>query len=114
MENLQRRASGIYVARLTVPERLRHLVGKRELIATTGTSQRPVAKLVAGALLARWRQQLFDLERLARAGDCMNHDTIIRIADGDLPFIAGESPTYAYGVRIHALCRQGRSREIGG
>ncbi len=90
MENLQRRASGIYIARLTVPERLRHLVGQREFIATTGTTHLSVAKLVAATLLARWRQQLFDLDRIALAGHRMHHDTIVKIADGH-PLLAGDS-----------------------
>ncbi len=82
MENLQRRASGTYIARLTVPERLRRVVGQREFIATTGTTHLSVAKLVAATLLARWRQQLFDLDRIALAGHRMHHDTIVKIADG--------------------------------
>jgi hypothetical protein len=90
MDNLQRRASGIYVARLTVPARLRHLVGRREFIATTGTTHIAVAKLVAGTLLARWRQQLFDLDRIALAGHRMHHETIVKIADGH-PLLAGDS-----------------------
>jgi hypothetical protein len=111
MENLQRRASGTYVARLTVPERLRHLVGKRELIATTGTSQLPVAKLVAGAVLARWRRHLFELDRLAVMGDRMNYDSIIRIADGDpLLGIAGHLPleqaAAAIGLKTADILRQ--------
>ena len=88
MENLQRRVSGIYIARLTVPVRMRHIVGKREFIATTGTHHLPVAKLVAATILVRWRQQLMDLERLALANNEMNHDSVIKIADGH-PLIAG-------------------------
>jgi integrase len=111
MENLQRRASGIYVARLTVPERLRHLVRKREFIATTGTSQLSVAKLVAGTLLARWRQQLFELGRLTFAGLSMNHDSIIKIADGHpLLGLAGHLPleqaAAAVGLRADDVLRQ--------
>ena len=51
MENMQRRASGICIARLTVPARIRQIVGKREFIATTGTHHLPVAKLVAATML---------------------------------------------------------------
>jgi hypothetical protein len=90
MENLQRRASGIYFTRLTVPVCLRHIVGKRELIATTGTQHLAVAKLVAVTTLARWRQQLMDLERLALSNTSMNHDSIIKIVDGH-PLLAGDS-----------------------
>lgn len=90
MENLQRRASGVYVTRLVIPMHLRRIVGKREFVATTGTHHLPVAKLVAVTLLARWRQQLIDLERLARPEANMNHDSLIKIADGH-PLLADDS-----------------------
>ena len=61
MENLQRRASGIFVTSLTFPAHLRQIVGKREFIASTGTQHVPVAKLVAAGMLAIWRQRLLDL-----------------------------------------------------
>jgi len=62
-----------------VPARLRDVVGKRELIAGTGTRHLAVAQLVAVAQLARWCQHLFDfdLDRLALASVPMNDDTII-------------------------------------
>lgn len=89
MENLQRRPNGVYVARLTVPARLRQLIGKRELISSTGTHNLVIAKLVASARLAQWRRQLFDLDRLALAGTTsMNHDSVLKIADGH-PFLRG-------------------------
>ena len=88
MENLQRRASGIYVTRLTVPVHLRQIVGKREFIASTGTQHWPVAKLVAAGLLAVWRQRLFDLERLALGTSPMNDDSLLKIADGH-PLLVG-------------------------
>lgn len=90
MENLQRRSSGVYVTRLVIPVHLRRIVGKREFVATTGTHHLPVAKLVAVTLLARWRQQLRDLESLARPGANMNHDSLIKIADGH-PLLADDS-----------------------
>lgn len=90
MENLQRRASGIYFVRLTVPSRLRGIVCKREFIATTGTQHLPVAKIVAATMLLRWRQQFMDLERLALGNNAMHHDSVIKIADGH-PLIAGGS-----------------------
>ena len=89
MENLQRRPNGIYVARLTVPARLRQLIGKRELISSTGTQNLVIAKLVASARLAQWRRQLFDLDRLALVGTTsMNHESVLKIADGH-PFLRG-------------------------
>ena len=75
LENLQRRASGIYVTRLTVPAHLRHIVQKREFVATTGTQHLTVAKLVAATMLARRRQHFLDLERLALTNSPMDHDT---------------------------------------
>ncbi|MBK9441083.1 MAG: hypothetical protein IPN53_07140 [Comamonadaceae bacterium] len=90
MENLQRRASGIYFVRLTVPSRLHGIVCKREFIATTGTQHLPVAKIVAATMLLRWRQQFMDLERLALGNNAMHHDSVIKIADGH-PLIAGGS-----------------------
>ena len=117
MDNLQRRASGIYVARLAVPQRLRVLVGKREFIATTGTSHLPVAKIVALALLARWRQQLFDLDRLALAPHCMNHDSIIKIAEGS-PLLAvdGHLPLQqaaaVLGLDVREVLRMASDRRL--
>lgn len=64
MQNLERRPSGIYVARLTVPTRLRAIVGAQVLVANTGGRSLAVAKLVASEQIARWRRHLFDLERL--------------------------------------------------
>jgi integrase len=89
MENLQRRPSGIYVARLTVPERLRKIVGKRELVASTGTTNLHVAKLVASTVLARWRRSLFDLQ-CAPARSDMHDEILLRIADGH-PLLAMDS-----------------------
>lgn len=90
MENLHRRASGIYVTRLAVPAHLRHIVGKREYVATTGTHHLAVAKLVAATMLATWRQQLLDLERIALGNAQMSHDSIVKIVDGH-PLLAGDS-----------------------
>jgi len=82
MDNLQRRPSGVYFSRLTVPVRLRHVVGKREFVSTTGTHNLVVAKLVASAQLAQWRQQLFDLDRMTIAGATMDQESVLKIADG--------------------------------
>lgn len=41
-----------------------------------------MAKLVAGELLAGWRRQMFELERLALASTSMTEQSIVRIADG--------------------------------
>jgi hypothetical protein len=39
--------------------------------------------------LAHWRRQLFDVDRLALVGTTsMNHDSVLKIADGH-PFLKG-------------------------
>lgn len=110
MENLQRRASGVYIARLTVPERLRHWVGRRELIASTGTRQLTVAKVVAGTLLAQWRQQLLSLDR-AHGFTVMHQDSVLKILDGHpLLAVGGHLPldraAGVMGLQIADLLRQ--------
>lgn len=82
MQNLYRRPSGIWVARLVVPGRARCLVGRREFVQSTGTQDLTVAKLVASVLLSRWRRYLYDVERLARRAPMDNqHESILRIVD---------------------------------
>jgi hypothetical protein len=51
-----RRTSGGYFARLFVPTRLRQILGKTELIATTGVRDLPVAKAAAAANRARLQE----------------------------------------------------------
>lgn len=57
-------------------------MGQREFIASTGTHLLAVAKLVACATLARWRQQLMELERLALGNPRMTPELIIKLTDG--------------------------------
>jgi integrase len=91
MENLQRRPSGVYVARLVVPAHLRSLTGKGEFIASTRTTHLGLAKIIAGAVLVGWRQQLLELERLAVAGKgSMDHESIVKISDGH-PLLAADT-----------------------
>lgn len=71
MQNLKRRPSGIYVARLTIPIRLRALVGSTVFIQSTGTRSLQVAKLLASELVAGWRRHLFELDRLNLLGASM-------------------------------------------
>lgn len=47
MNNLQRRPSGMWVARPVVPKALRGAVGRREFIQSPGTQNATIAKLVA-------------------------------------------------------------------
>ena len=39
MESLQRRRSGVYVARLAIPRRIQNIVDRAEFISGTGTSR---------------------------------------------------------------------------
>lgn len=48
MQSLFRRPSGIYVFRISVPVLLRPIFGKREVVATTGSSELTIGKIVAG------------------------------------------------------------------
>jgi hypothetical protein len=74
-----RRNSGIYFARLVVPAALRGVVGKRELIASTGSRDLALAKVVAGVILSGWCQHLLRLQGVAPAsrspGEGVGHFT---------------------------------------
>ncbi|MDO9004591.1 MAG: site-specific integrase [Aquabacterium sp.] len=61
--NLYRRRSGIYAVRLVVPVRLRQAVGKGELHLSTGSRTPAVAKAIASAQLAHWRERFLRLEQ---------------------------------------------------
>ncbi len=52
------RRGGVWWTRLVVPERLRHVVGRREFVQSCRTADLQVAKTVAAVLLAEWRQTL--------------------------------------------------------
>jgi len=110
MDNLQRRPSGVDVTRLAVPARLRLIVGAREFIASTKTRHLAMAKLVASEQLARWRQQLLDLDRLTLGSSSMDQFSIIRIADGHpLLHSGGHLPlsqaAFASGLAVTDLLR---------
>lgn len=67
---LNRRPSGIYHVRLSVPKSLRHAVGKSEIHRSTGCRELHLAKIVAGQLLTDWRRLLqhyskMDIRKLA-------------------------------------------------
>ena len=111
MDNLFRRPSGIYVARLTIPERLRTVLGLREFVATTGTRSRTMAKLVACELLAKWRRQLWEIERLQLPTVHMNYDSILKLVDGSPVLRSGSylpiaQAAAAMGVEVKDLLRQ--------
>lgn len=84
MQNLFRRPSGIYVLRIAVPAQLRQVFNKREIIASTGTRELAIAKMVAGAQATQWRQRFFDSVQLLlqKATLKMDHQEILKIAHG--------------------------------
>jgi integrase len=111
MDNLLRRPSGIYVARLTIPARLRPVIGSREFIASTGTRSRTMAKLVASELLAGWRRQLWEIERLQLPTCLMTYDSILKLVDGSPVLKSGSylpiaQAAAAMGLEVADLLRQ--------
>ena len=62
MDGLFRRG-GVWYARIVVPHQLRHVIGKTELVASTGVREPALARVVAAELLAGWRRRLLDLTR---------------------------------------------------
>lgn len=70
-----------------------------------------MAKLVACELLARWRRQLWEIERLQLSTVMMNHDSILKLVDGSpllrsgsyLPILQAAS---AMGLDVTDLLRQ--------
>lgn len=62
MDGLFRRG-GVWYARIVVPQQLRHVIGKTELVASTGVREPALARVVAAELLAGWRRRLLDLTR---------------------------------------------------
>jgi integrase len=89
MQNLERRPSGVYAVRLTIPTRLRAAVGATAFVASTGTRSLEVAKLLASELIAGWRRHLFELDRLSLSGASMTQESILKIADGHPLLLAG-------------------------
>ncbi|WP_084360626.1 site-specific integrase [Hydrogenophaga palleronii] len=111
MQNLERRPSGVYVARLTVPMRLRTVVGASTLVASTGSRNLAVAKMLAAEQIARWRRHLFDLDRLSLMGPSMTPENILKIADGHPLLLAGGyiplvQAATIIGLTTHDLLRQ--------
>lgn len=83
MEGLFRRTSGVYVARLAVPPRHRGVLGKTEFIASTGSRELAVARIVAGELVASWRRRIIDLDRLSAGMD------VLKLTAGSPALLAG-------------------------
>jgi integrase len=99
VQGLHRRPSGIYVARVVVPPALRPVLGRRELIASTGSTSRQAALVIASETLARWRRCLHDLGRLVATNAPMDAAELLKIADGSPVLLAaGHVPLVAAGV----------------
>ncbi len=62
--NLYRRISGIYVVRISVPQRFRRYAGQCEIHTSTGTHDLHEAKQRSALLLAVWYQTLQEYEQL--------------------------------------------------
>ncbi|ELY5242401.1 site-specific integrase [Yersinia enterocolitica] len=62
--NLYRRTSGIYVVRISVPQRFRRYAGQCEIHTSTGTHDLHEAKQRSALLLAVWYQTLQEYEQL--------------------------------------------------
>ena len=114
MDGLSRRPSGVYVARLTVPARLRAVVGQTELITSTGARDLPLARIVAGELLAQWRRRFLDLDRLK----CDMDVDILRVTAGSPALASGtgflplSEAAAASGLGEDSLLREAASGRI--
>ena len=120
MQNLFRRPSGSYVLRLTVPVHLRQVIGKREIIVTTGTSELCIAKMVAGALATQWRQRFFESERLLSLSTnrSMPYQEILKLAQGHPLLLAGghlqlSHAASASGITVTDLLRASGNGRLG-
>ena len=80
---LYRRSSGIYAVRIVIPRRLRTLVGKGEVHASTGLHDLGAAKLTALKIQTQWREKLMvlDIQRLASAGALLHGEGMISIPE---------------------------------
>lgn len=69
LQGLYRRSSGIYAVRITVPKKLRPLIGKCEIHVTTGLRELKPATVCALKIQLLWQEKLMamDIEQL-RAG----------------------------------------------
>ena len=66
-----------------VPTRLRIAAGRREFVQSTRTGEKAVAKLIAAALLSRWRVKLLLLE-----GRTLDSEKAALIVGGALGLLA--------------------------
>jgi hypothetical protein len=97
VDGLIRRQSGVYVARLSIPERHRQHLGKLEFIASTGTRELAVARIVSGQLLAAWRRRIYDLDHLSAGMD------ILQLTTGSPLLSAGGYVSIAQASKLSGL-----------
>ena len=110
MDGLSRRG-GVWWARLVVPARLRAHAGRREFVQSTGTHDFSVGKLVASALLAGWRRQLFEWER-----GKLDNQKSLRLVEGshvlgETAFVTVRDASAAVGldrITLSSLASSGR------
>lgn len=113
MEGLVRRPSGVYVARLVVPKRLRHVIGKSEFLRSTGSKELVIARVVAGGLLASWRNQLLECDRLMIGSEI----DVLRALRGSATLALSEylplaEAAAAAGLTVDVLLREAAAGKI--
>lgn len=86
MDGFYRRGD-VWWARLAVPARLRSMVGRREYVQSTRTTDKHAGRVIASALLAEWRRRLFMLE----GG---------RVEDSQVRKLIGGAPALALGGHL--------------
>jgi len=80
---IYRRPSGIYAVRLAVPKRLRPLVGRGEIHASTGLREWETAKIAALKIQLLWRERFMtlDIDKLRMANPLLAGDGMISIVE---------------------------------
>lgn len=92
---LYRRPSGVYAVRIVVPKRLRDLVGRGEIHASTGLRDWNAAKIAALKIQLHWRERLMslDLETLAKGSPLL-------LGEGTIPVLEAARAT---GLHVGSL-----------
>jgi hypothetical protein len=109
VDNIFRRESGIYFARLVVPARLRQIIGKIELIASTGIRDLSVAKIVGAEIPSSWRRHLLELDRLFVDIVQLSIGSPILGAAGLLPL---RDAAHASGMDLELLLREAAQKRL--
>lgn len=114
MSYLQRHPkSGVWRVRISVPPKLRELIGKRELIESLSTKDHAEAKRLAPAVLARFQERISRAER----GELfwLDHDIEIVAQEFDSRhFHHGDGPVFETEREFdRALTEFGQERGIG-